>query len=62
METGPLYHWDEGNLAHIAVHRVTREEVEQVLANDPLYIETRIVDGEERDLHWAKRTRAGSFS
>ncbi len=29
---------DDANLAHIARHGVTREEVEQAFANDPLVV------------------------
>jgi len=45
-----LFDWDKHNLAHINKHKVTPEEVEQVLSNDPLFIETRIdlKSGEER--------------
>lgn len=30
--------WDEGNIAHIARHDVTLQEVEEVCHNDPVFI------------------------
>jgi|SRR5450432_2893691 len=42
------FDWDEANLAHIAAHRVTPGEVKQVYANDPMDLEFRVVDGEDR--------------
>jgi hypothetical protein len=42
------FDWDDANLAHIAAHRVTPGEVEQAYANDPLDLEFRVVDGEDR--------------
>jgi uncharacterized DUF497 family protein len=43
-----VFDWDEANVAHIARHNVTPEEVEQVFANDPMDLRVDIVDGEER--------------
>jgi uncharacterized DUF497 family protein len=31
-----VFDWDKANLAHIARHNVTPEEVEQVFANGPM--------------------------
>ena len=42
------FDWDEANLGHIARHNVVPEEAQQVLANDPLELGSRYVDGEER--------------
>ena len=43
------FDWDEGNLRHIAMHKVTPEEAEEVLLGDPLEIDFGIVrKGEER--------------
>jgi uncharacterized protein len=54
MYMGPesRYDWDEHNEGHVAVHRVEPTEVEEVLANDPIRIETRTDprSGEERVL------------
>src|SRR5580692_9003349 len=52
MELGARYDWDEHNEGHVAAHRVQPTEVEEVLANDPIRIETRMDarSGEERVL------------
>lgn len=52
MDRGSQYDWDRHNRAHIAAHQVEPHEVEEVLANQPIYIETRIdtESGEERIL------------
>ncbi|MBI3645973.1 MAG: BrnT family toxin [Acidobacteriales bacterium] len=42
------FDWDDANIAHIARHNVTPEEVEQVFANDPMDLGAEVVDGEER--------------
>jgi uncharacterized DUF497 family protein len=38
---GARYDWDEHNQGHLAAHRVESTEVEEVLANYPIHIETR---------------------
>jgi uncharacterized DUF497 family protein len=43
-----VFDWDLANVAHIARHRVTSEEVEQVFANDPIGLSAEVVDGEQR--------------
>jgi uncharacterized DUF497 family protein len=40
--------WDDANIAHIARHNITPEEVEQVFANDPMDLSAEIVECEER--------------
>ena len=52
MATKGRYDWDEHNERHVAAHHVEPAEVEEVLANDPVPIETRIDkrSGEERIL------------
>ena len=52
MEPGARYDWDEHNEGHVAAHRVRPPEVEEVLANDPIHIETRVDarSGEKRVL------------
>ena len=42
------FDWDDGNLKHLARHKVTVEEAEQVLLHDPVEIDYQVVDGEER--------------
>jgi uncharacterized DUF497 family protein len=51
-DPSPQYDWDRYNKGHIAAHHVEPHEVEEVLANEPVYIETRIdtQSGEERVL------------
>jgi uncharacterized DUF497 family protein len=46
-----MFIWDAENLSHIARHKISREEAEQVIQNRPLDLERQIVDGEERFLH-----------
>ena len=43
-----MFDWDEANLEHIARHKVSREEAEQVVLNDPVDGWRQIQDGEER--------------
>jgi len=43
-----VFDWDEANVAHVARHNVTPEEVEQVFANDPMDLGADVVEGEER--------------
>ncbi|MGA3025882.1 MAG: BrnT family toxin [Bryobacteraceae bacterium] len=43
-----VFAWDEANVAHVACHNVTPEEVEQVFGNDPMDLDAEVVDGEER--------------
>lgn len=52
MEPGVRYDWDEYNRGHVAAHQVEPPEVEEVLANKPIHIETRVDarSGEERVL------------
>ncbi|MFN0168887.1 MAG: BrnT family toxin [Bryobacteraceae bacterium] len=42
------FEWDDGNVRHIRAHDVTPEEVEQVMADEPLDINFAVADGEER--------------
>lgn len=44
----PVFDWDEENRKHIARHRVTPAEAEQVVLNDPIDISVQASDGEER--------------
>lgn len=46
-----LFDWDSANLNHIARHKVTREEVEQVIGNDPLDVGVVIRNREPRTIH-----------
>jgi uncharacterized DUF497 family protein len=42
------FDWDATNRRHVARHGVRPGEVEQVFANDPMYLRAEVVDGEER--------------
>ena len=42
------FDWDETNIRHLERHRVTPQEAEQVIFNNPLDLEMKIVEGEER--------------
>ena len=42
------FDWDEANLAHIALHRVTREEAEEVLGGATFELDTYEIDGDDR--------------
>ena len=44
----PVFDWDEGNRKHIAKHRVTPAEAEQVVLSDPIDLTLHVSDGEER--------------
>lgn len=46
-----MFIWDAENLSHIARHKISQEEAEQVIQNDPLDLERQILNGEERFLH-----------
>jgi uncharacterized protein len=43
-----VFDWDEANVAHVARHNVTPEEVEQVFSNDPMDLGADGMDAEER--------------
>lgn len=42
------FDWDEENKRHLAAHRVTPAEFEEVILNDPLDLDCDVIDGEER--------------
>jgi uncharacterized DUF497 family protein len=43
-----FFDWDEANIAHIAAHDVLPHEAEEVIENQPLYLDYSVEDGEER--------------
>jgi uncharacterized DUF497 family protein len=47
---GLEFEWDKANRGHIARHGVTPKEVEQVVLNDPLFLELQIRKNEERTI------------
>jgi uncharacterized protein len=42
------FDWDVANLSHLARHKVTSAEFEQVMRNDPILFDYESVDGEDR--------------
>lgn len=42
------FDWDEGNVAHLARHDVTKEEFEQMMRNEPSETDYEVVGSEER--------------
>ena len=56
-----VFDWDEANQRHLARHKVTPQEAEEVVLGDPLDIELQTAEGsggEERILHVGE-TRKG---
>jgi uncharacterized DUF497 family protein len=43
-----LFDWDDDNRAHIATHKVSCAEAEQVLTNEPFDLQFQVTNGEER--------------
>ena len=48
MPDGVEFDWDDGNIAHLAMHGVTPVEFEQVVNNEPLDLDYESIDGEDR--------------
>jgi uncharacterized DUF497 family protein len=42
------FDWDASNLQHLARHRISREEFEQAMTNDPTFVDFHDESGEER--------------
>ena len=53
-----MFEWDQNNLRKIRAHRITREETEQALLNDPIAIYEQDVEGERRFVYYGE-TNAG---
>jgi predicted DNA binding CopG/RHH family protein/uncharacterized DUF497 family protein len=45
---GIEFDWDAGNTKHLAAHKVTPAEFEQLMSNDPLELDYLVIDGEGR--------------
>lgn len=43
-----MFHWDKGNVDHIAKHEITPAEAEQVILNNPFDLEFQARNGENR--------------
>lgn len=39
-----IFEWDDANLGHIAQHRISAEEAEQVIVGEPLDIEMQVAE------------------
>ncbi len=48
MDGGIEFDWDAENTRHLKRHRVTPDEFEELMCNDPAYLEYRARNGEER--------------
>ena len=53
-----MFEWDRNNLRKIRAHRITREETEQALLNDPIPIYEQDIEGERRFVYYGE-TNAG---
>ena len=42
------FDWDDANVRHLARHRITPADVEEVFANDPAIADYQIFENEER--------------
>jgi uncharacterized DUF497 family protein len=42
------FDWDQANIKHIAKYKITPDEAEQVVLNDPIDLSMQSHDGEER--------------
>lgn len=51
------FEWDDANIGHLARHRVTPEEAEEIILRDPLDLGMEIVGGEERHLNLGSTLR-----
>jgi len=48
LESELQFDWDEANTRHLQRHRVSRQEFEKLLQNEPLGLEYETETGEER--------------
>jgi hypothetical protein len=55
-----VFDWDAENRDHIDRHKVSPEEAEQVVGNDPLDIDAETMEGEDR-ISGIGRTKQGRF-
>lgn len=49
-----MFDWDRNNLRKIRAHRIGREEVEQALTNDPVFIQDQDAEDENRFLYYGE--------
>ena len=48
LADGFEFNWDSENTKHLAAHRVTPAEFEQMMRHDPVDLDSGVIDGEER--------------
>ena len=48
LADGFEFDWDSENIKHLAAHKVTPAEFEQVMRHDPVDLDSDVVHGEER--------------
>jgi uncharacterized DUF497 family protein len=48
LGSGLQFDWDDANIGHLRRHRVTKEEFEELLQNEPLDLDYETETGEER--------------
>ncbi len=48
MSGGIEFHWDAENIGHLKRHCVTPDEFEELMGNDPMYLEYQAEADEER--------------
>jgi len=49
-----MFEWDRNNLRKIRAHRITKEEAEQALINDPISVYEQDVEGERRFVYYGE--------
>ncbi len=49
-----MFEWDRNNIGKIRAHRITQEEAEQALLNDPIAIYEQEVEGEIRFVYYGE--------
>ncbi len=52
-----MFEWDQNNLRKIRMHRITQEEVEEALLNDPVPIYEQEVENELRFVYYGETNR-----
>jgi uncharacterized protein len=48
MSAQIVFEWDGNNIAHLGLHRVSPQEIEEMFGNEPLDLEYDVEAGEER--------------
>jgi hypothetical protein len=56
-----MFEWDRNNLRKIRTHRISRDEAEQALLNDPIPVYEPDVDGESQFVYYGESS-GGRFA